>query len=152
MPFLSARPEDRRAVIEEAAGISKHRRRKEKAERRLEATEGALLRAQDLLKEVRRQLRPLERQAEAARRHAEVMAELTALRRYLYGRELALLRSRLGRPTAARADLTRAEEGALATLAALDYVGRHSRRGARYGPAQRRGVGPFRARFDGRGL
>ena len=117
---LSARPEDRRAVIEEAAGISKHRRRKEKAERRLEATEGALLRAQDLLKEVRRQLRPLERQAEAARRHADVMAELTALRRHLYGREFALLRSRLGASESARADLVRAEEGALATLATLD--------------------------------
>ena len=89
--ILSARPEDRRGVIEEAAGISKYRRRKEKAERRLEATEGALLRAQDLLKEVRRQLRPLERQAEAARRHAGVSSELAALRRYLHGRELNLL-------------------------------------------------------------
>ncbi len=118
--ILSARPEDRRAVIEEAAGISKHRRRKEKAERRLEATEGALLRAQDLLKEVRRQLRPLERQAEAARRHAEVTAELTALRRYLYGRELGLLKSRLAASDGARADLTRAEEAALSVLAGLD--------------------------------
>ncbi len=117
---LSARPEDRRAVIEEAAGISKHRRRKEKAERRLEATEGALLRAQDLVKEVRRQLRPLERQAEAARRHADVMAELTALRRHLYGREFALLRSRLGASESSRAELVKAEESALATLAGLD--------------------------------
>ena len=117
---LSARPEDRRAVIEEAAGISKHRRRKEKAERRLEATEGALLRAQDLVKEVRRQLRPLERQAEAARRHADVMAELTALRRHLYGREFVLLRSRLGAFESSRAELVKAEEGALATLAGLD--------------------------------
>lgn len=118
--ILSARPEDRRAVVEEAAGISKHRRRKEKAERRLEATEGALLRAQDLLKEVRRQLRPLERQAEAARRHAEVTAELTALRRYLYGRELGLLKSRLAASDTAKADLTRAEERALGVLAGLD--------------------------------
>ena len=117
---LSARPEDRRAVIEEAAGISKHRRRKEKAERRLEATEGALLRAQDLVKEVRRQLRPLERQAEAARRHADVMAELTSLRRHLYGREFALLRSRLGASESAREELVRSEETALAALATLD--------------------------------
>ena len=117
---LSARPEDRRAVIEEAAGISKHRRRKEKAERRLEATEGALLRAQDLLKEVRRQLRPLERQAEAARRHAEVTDELLALRRHLYGRELALLGARLGASGAARTDLTRVEEESLGALSVLD--------------------------------
>ena len=117
---LSARPEDRRAVIEEAAGISKHRRRKEKAERRLEATEGALLRAQDLLKEVRRQLRPLERQAEAARRHAEVTDELLALRRHLYGRELALLGVRLGASGAARTDLTRVEEESLGALSVLD--------------------------------
>ena len=55
---LNARPEDRRAIIEEAAGVLKYRRRKEKAERRLEATEANLLRLQDLLREVRRQLRP----------------------------------------------------------------------------------------------
>ena len=64
---LNARPEDRRAIIEEAAGVLKFRKRKEKAERRLDATEANLLRVQDLLREVRRQLRPLERQAEAAR-------------------------------------------------------------------------------------
>jgi chromosome segregation protein len=118
--ILAARPEDRRSVIEEAAGVSKHRRRKEKAERRLEGTEGALLRAQDLLKEVRRQLRPLERQAEAARRHAEVMSELVALRRYLHGRELGLLASRLGAVATSRADLARSEEDALSSLARLD--------------------------------
>ena len=70
---LNARPEDRRAIIEEAAGVLKYRRRKEKAERRLDATEANLLRLQDLLREVRRQLRPLERQAEAARRHEELV-------------------------------------------------------------------------------
>ncbi|MEZ5247770.1 MAG: AAA family ATPase [Ilumatobacteraceae bacterium] len=63
---LNARPEDRRAIIEEAAGVLKYRRRKEKSERRLDATEASLLRVQDLLREVRRQLRPLERQADAA--------------------------------------------------------------------------------------
>ena len=73
---LNARPEDRRAIIEEAAGILKFRKRKEKAERRLEATEGNLLRLTDLLREVRRQLRPLERQADAARRHDGLVAEL----------------------------------------------------------------------------
>jgi chromosome segregation protein len=118
--ILSSRPEDRRAVIEEAAAVSKHRRRKERAQRRLEATESALLRAQDLVKEVRRQLRPLERQAEAARRHAEVMDELVALRRYLYGRELGLLDSRLEGSRKARSELSLAEEAALAQLGRLD--------------------------------
>ena len=71
---LNARPEERRSIIEEAAGVLKFRRRKEKSERRLEATEGNLTRLQDLLREVRRQLRPLERQADAARRHGAVVA------------------------------------------------------------------------------
>jgi chromosome segregation protein len=92
---LNARPEDRRAIIEEAAGVLKYRKRKEKAERRLDATEANLLRLQDLLREVRRQLRPLERQAEAARRHGELSAELAGLRVYVAGREIAALRTRL---------------------------------------------------------
>src|SRR3954447_19754735 len=81
--ILNARPEERRLVIEEAAGVLKYRRRKEKAERRLEASEAQLVRLQDLRREVRRQLRPLERQAEAARRHGDVVAELQALRLHL---------------------------------------------------------------------
>ena len=92
---LTARAEDRRAIIEEAAGVLKYRKRKEKAERRLEATEANLLRVQDLIREVRRQLRPLERQAEAARRHEQVVEELRALRLYLSGREIAELREKL---------------------------------------------------------
>lgn len=92
---LNARPEDRRSIIEEAAGVLKFRKRKEKAERRLEATEASLLRVQDLLREVRRQLRPLERQAEAARRHGDLVAELTALRLFLSGREITSFRRRL---------------------------------------------------------
>ena len=92
---LTARAEDRRAIIEEAAGILKYRKRKEKAERRLEATEANLLRVQDLIREVRRQLRPLERQADAARRHGEIVGELNALRMFLSGREVAALRATL---------------------------------------------------------
>src|ERR687897_2010122 len=61
---LNARPEDRRLVIEEAAGILKHRKRKERSERRLAATEGNLVRLGALLGEERRQLRPLEPRAE----------------------------------------------------------------------------------------
>ncbi|HEV3329261.1 MAG TPA: chromosome segregation protein SMC [Acidimicrobiales bacterium] len=91
---LNARPEDRRSVIEEAAGVLKHRRRKERAERRLAATQENLERLGDLVREVRRQMRPLERQAAAARSHAELAAELAAVRRFLYGRELAVLTAR----------------------------------------------------------
>lgn len=92
---LNARPEDRRSIIEEAAGVLKYRRRKEKSERRLEATEGNLTRLQDLLREVRRQLKPLERQADAARRHGDLITELTTLRVHIIGQEIAGLRSRL---------------------------------------------------------
>src|SRR5438874_2206472 len=92
---LNARPEDRRLIVEEAAGVLKYRRRREKAQRRLEATEGNLLRLQDLLREVRRQLRPLERQADAARRHGSLVSELRQIRLHLAGRELASLQARL---------------------------------------------------------
>ncbi|HKA02992.1 MAG TPA: AAA family ATPase, partial [Acidimicrobiales bacterium] len=117
---LNARPEDRRQIVEEAAGVLKYRKRKEKAERRLEATEGSLLRVQDLLREVRRQLRPLERQAEAARRHGELHEELTALRLHLAGREIAGLQTRLTHLDHDRRTLASAEREVKGTLARLD--------------------------------
>ncbi|MGH9130236.1 MAG: AAA family ATPase [Acidimicrobiales bacterium] len=86
---LSARPEERRLIIEEAAGILKYRRRRERADRRMAATAGDLARLEDLVREVRTQLRPLERQAQAARRHDALVAEAKAIRLYLAGRELA---------------------------------------------------------------
>ncbi|MGH9090519.1 MAG: AAA family ATPase, partial [Acidimicrobiales bacterium] len=91
---LNARPEDRRAIIEEAAGVLKHRRRRERAERRLAATQENLERLGDLVREVRRQIRPLERQAAAARSHSALTAELRAVRLHLAGAELADLESR----------------------------------------------------------
>src|SRR4051794_10877835 len=106
---LTARPEERRSVIEEAAGVLKHRRRRERALRRLEATDADLVRAQDLVREGRRQRGPLRRQADAARRHDGVVAELAALRAYLAGRELASLRQRLVAAAHVRGDLQRAE-------------------------------------------
>src|SRR6476620_8290817 len=116
---LNARPEERRQIVEEAAGVLKYRKRKEKAERRLEATEGSLLRVQDLLREVRRQLRPLERQAEAARRHGELDAELTALRLFLAGREITSLRTRLETLATGRRAFTTSEQEIKAELARL---------------------------------
>ena len=117
---LNARPEDRRAVIEEAAGVLKYRKRKERAERRLDATEASLLRVQDLLREVRRQLRPLERQAEAARRHGEVVAELTALRVHVAGREIAGLQRRLEGLAVEERDLRQQDESVRRDLARMD--------------------------------
>jgi chromosome segregation protein len=120
--ILQARPEDRRAVIEEAAGILKFRRRRERAERRIESTEANLLRLQDLHREVRRQLRPLERQAEAARRHDSLAAELRALRLFLAGRELTSLKRRLSEAEASHVSLG-AEDGRLkAELGRLDEL------------------------------
>jgi chromosome segregation protein len=117
---LNARPEERRLIIEEAAGVLKFRRRKEKAERRLAATEGNLTRVQDLLREVRRQLRPLERQAEAARRHGDLVSELAALRLHLAGRDIAGLRSRLATTAARKAELAADELALKSNLAQLD--------------------------------
>jgi len=98
---LNARPEERRSIIEEAAGVLKHRRRKERAERRLATTQENLERLGDLVREVRRQMRPLERQATAARSYAELAAELAAVRRFLYGHEHATLTERERELTAA---------------------------------------------------
>jgi chromosome segregation protein len=130
---LQARPEDRRMVIEEAAGVLKFRRRRERAERRLESSEQNLLRLQDLQREVRRQLRPLERQAEAARRHDGLVAELRALRLHLAGRELDSLGRRLentershseitGQESTQRTELTRLDELVAVTESALTEV------------------------------
>ena len=117
---LNARPEERRLVIEEAAGVLKHRKRKERSERRLAATEANMTRLGDLLREVRRQLRPLERQAEAARRHGDLVAELRALHVHVAGRELTTLKRRLGDATAARAEQRNEETLLKRRLAELD--------------------------------
>ena len=117
---LNAQPADRRVIIEEAAGVLKFRRRREKAQRRLDATEGNLLRVQDLLREVRRQMRPLERQADAARRHGDVVAELGALRIWLSGRELASLEARATAVAALRTDQVVVERELVAALDRLD--------------------------------
>jgi chromosome segregation protein len=74
--ILRATPEGRRGFVEEAAGVLKHRKRKEKAIRKLEATEGNLHRLGDLITEIRRQLKPLGRQAEVARRAVTIQAEV----------------------------------------------------------------------------
>jgi chromosome segregation protein len=81
--ILSARPEERRQFVEEAAGIAKYRRRRERAERKLAGLEQDLLRLQDLAAELRRQLRPLKQQAELAGRHETLSQEAVDLARKL---------------------------------------------------------------------
>ncbi len=92
--ILNSSSENRRAVIEEAAGVLKHRRRKERAERRLSATQENLERLGDLVREVRRQMRPLERQAASARSYSDVASDLRAARHLLFSTRLAAFEAR----------------------------------------------------------
>jgi chromosome segregation protein len=97
---LLARPEERRKYIEEAAGIAKHRRRKERAERKLAGLDQDLLRLQDVLAELRRQLKPLQQQAEMARKHETLSDQAEELSRKLAAARLrALVRERARRTT-----------------------------------------------------
>src|SRR6201997_2396510 len=77
--ILSSRPEDRRTVFEEAAGITKYKAQKREALRKLEATEANLLRIGDIIKEVKRQIGSLQRQAGKARRYQTLLADLRTL-------------------------------------------------------------------------
>ena len=98
--ILHATPEDRRGFIEEAAGVLKHRKRKEKALRKLDATEGNLTRLQDLLSEIRRALRPLGKQAEAARKAAVIQADARDARARLLADDLVQLTTTLAQEVA----------------------------------------------------
>ncbi|WP_460864305.1 chromosome segregation SMC family protein, partial [Rhodococcus aerolatus] len=125
--ILESRPEDRRAFIEEAAGVLKHRRRKEKAVRKLEGMSANLSRLGDLTTELRRQLKPLGRQAEVARRAQTVQADLRDARLRLAADDLVTRRTELereqAREAAARAEVDRVAqllEAAEAELAAAE--------------------------------
>ncbi|NDE84879.1 MAG: hypothetical protein EB056_02420 [Verrucomicrobia bacterium] len=85
--ILSSRPEDRRAIFEEAAGVMRFKVQKREAERKLEGTEANLLRLADILREVRRQMGSLQRQAGKARRHREIFDKLKRLDLALSARE-----------------------------------------------------------------
>ncbi|CAB4569177.1 unannotated protein [freshwater metagenome] len=92
---LAAGPEDRRGFIEEAAGILKHRRRKEKTVRKLDAMQANLTRLSDLAGEVRRQLKPLGAQAEVAREAQSIQAELRDARARILADDVVALRATL---------------------------------------------------------
>ncbi|MGH3611300.1 MAG: chromosome segregation SMC family protein, partial [Pseudonocardia sp.] len=98
--ILQSKPEDRRAYIEEAAGVLKHRKRKERALRKLDSMQANLTRLTDLTAELRRQLKPLGRQAEIARRAQAVQSELRDARLRLTADDLVTLRDELARDEA----------------------------------------------------
>jgi len=118
---LTSRPEERRTYIEEAAGVAKHRKRKERAERKLSGLDQDVLRLQDVLAELKRQLKPLKQQAEMAKRHEALTQEADAIAVRLAAarlRELVVERDRrkdgwnegLARRTAARERLDALDE------------------------------------------
>ncbi len=129
--IVSARPEDRRAIIEEAAGITKYKKRREAAERKMEATQQNLTRVADIVQELQKQLESLNRQARKAERYKALRAqirelelsqgaarflELTATRRAAEERR-ALLDAELAEAQARLAELDRAIEADRASLA-----------------------------------
>ena len=131
--ILESKPEGRRAFIEEAAGVLKHRKRKEKALRKLDAMQANLTRLTDLTGELRRQLKPLGKQAEIARKAQAMQAELRDARLRLYAFDLVNQRGELARDeadeSAARArraeveqalQLHQAEQNELEELLAAD--------------------------------
>ncbi|QXQ08928.1 chromosome segregation protein SMC [Paeniglutamicibacter sp. Y32M11] len=129
--ILHATPEDRRGFIEEAAGVLKHRRRKEKTVRKLDAMQGNLNRLEDLTSEIRRQLTPLGKQAKIARRAQSVQFDVRDAKSRLLADDLVTLSDALSKDIAeetsqrenqkivqAQLDETRAELATLEVAAA----------------------------------
>ncbi|MDO5034167.1 MAG: chromosome segregation protein SMC [Actinomycetaceae bacterium] len=131
--ILGAGPEERRGFIEEAAGVLKHRKRKERALRKLESMEGNLTRVRDLTNEIHRQLRPLAKQAETARRAGVIQAEVRDAQARLLADDLSKLKERLdaGKASeeAANARKVALNESLAAAKARLDEAEELARRG-----------------------
>jgi chromosome segregation protein len=117
--ILRATPEERRGFIEEAAGVLKHRKRKERALRKMETMEANLVRVNDLTGEIRRQLGPLGRQAEAARKAATIQAEARDARLRLLADDLSQLTGTLEKEVADETALIVRRSEAEAALAAV---------------------------------
>jgi chromosome segregation protein len=115
--ILSSHPEDRRAVFEEAAGITKYKSQKREALRKLEATEANLLRIGDVIKEVKRQIGSLQRQAGKARRYQALHADLRVLDLYYSRKQLSALETELAQ---CRAEIEHIAESERQTRAKID--------------------------------
>src|SRR5438445_9413692 len=113
---LSSRPEDRRAVFEEAAGITKYKTQKREALRKLDATEANLLRIGDVIKEVKRQIGSLQRQAGKARRYQALHTDLRILDTQHSRKQLDSLEAELARCRAEIARLGESEETSRARI------------------------------------
>src|SRR6266480_1810525 len=114
--ILSSRPEDRRAVFEEAAGITKYKTQKREALRKLEATEANLLRIGDVIKEVKRQIGSLQRQAGKARHYQALHADLRVLETHYSRKQLEVLETDLAHCQAEIARLGQSEDLARAKI------------------------------------
>src|SRR5262249_30735771 len=115
--ILSSRPEDRRAVFEEAAGITKYKTQKREALRKLEATEANLLRIGDVIKEVKRQIGSLQRQAGKARRYQALYADLRVLETHFSRKQLDALEADF---SDCHKEIARLTESERATRAQID--------------------------------
>src|SRR3989475_3618673 len=115
--ILSSRPEDRRSVFEEAAGITKYKTQKKEALRKLEATEANLLRIGDIIKEVKRQIGSLQRQAGKARRYQALHADLRVLETHHSRQQLDALEAELA---ACRQEIARLADAEHAARAKID--------------------------------
>ncbi len=121
--ILSSKPEDRRLVFEEAAGITRFKTQKKEALRKLEQTEQNLLRVADLIREVKRQIGSLQRQAGKARRFKQIMADLQHLETQLSRHQYDVLTHEIGeRETASDQLRTSLEESSAAVLRAEDEI------------------------------
>ena len=126
---LTSSAEDRRGFVEEAAGLLKHRKRKEKALRKLDSMQGSLTRIEDLTVELRRQMGPLARQADAARKAGVIQAELRDAKARILADDLAQQQARLAshsvndqKIAAARAENSQKLEEARSELSQLEHL------------------------------
>jgi chromosome segregation protein len=129
--ILSSKPADRRALIEEAAGITKYKARRRQTALKLEAAQQNLLRVNDIVHEVEKQLDSLKRQAGKARRYRVLRDEMVAVQRVLFGRRFLELQERSRELSARAADESGREQAAGLALEA-EEAQMEARRGALY--------------------